>query len=137
MTRAPLSKRQKEVLDFIEQYRAGHGISPTLAEIGAACGFNISTAHKHVSALQGKCYLSAIRGASRSATPIPEIDRVAELEAEVAKFHALKEEIRLEIEEQRELARDHLNNNDYEWHTACQWAADALEDLLRITVAEP
>ncbi len=63
----PLTKRQKEILDFIKDYSSGYGYFPSLREI--ATHFELSsqaTVHQHVSTLQDKGYLRRDFGQSRS-----------------------------------------------------------------------
>jgi repressor LexA len=48
-----LSKRQKEIFDFIGRYAAKHGYPPTVREIGKAVGLHSSsTVHAHLSKLE-------------------------------------------------------------------------------------
>lgn len=50
-----LTKRQKEILDFIEAGIREQGYAPTLEEIGAHFGLrSLATVHKHVSNLESK-----------------------------------------------------------------------------------
>jgi repressor LexA len=50
-----LTRRQKEVRDYLEDYIAAHGYAPTLEEIGAHFGLSsLATVHKHLSNLEGK-----------------------------------------------------------------------------------
>ncbi len=50
-----LTKRQKEILDFIESTIEAKGYAPTLEEIGATFGLrSMATVHKHVSNLESK-----------------------------------------------------------------------------------
>jgi repressor LexA len=50
-----LTKRQKEILDFIEDGIRSNGYAPTLEEIGARFGLrSLATVHKHVSNLEAK-----------------------------------------------------------------------------------
>jgi len=50
-----LTKRQKEILDFIEEGIRESGYAPTLEEIGAHFGLrSLATVHKHVSNLESK-----------------------------------------------------------------------------------
>ncbi|MEE9167814.1 MAG: transcriptional repressor LexA [Candidatus Neomarinimicrobiota bacterium] len=50
-----VTKRQKEVLDYLKGYLAEHGYSPTFDEIGHAFGFSSKgTVYKHIKALQEK-----------------------------------------------------------------------------------
>ena len=53
-----LTKRQKEILDFVQSYQKKHGISPSLKEIGKHFGLSsLSTIHHHLKSLQEKGYL--------------------------------------------------------------------------------
>ena len=62
-----LTKRQKEVLDFIQNFVNEHGYSPSYEEL--ATGLNLAslaTVHKHVSTLESKDYLRRSYNQSRS-----------------------------------------------------------------------
>lgn len=62
------SKRQAEVLSFVEKYKAKYGFSPSLAEIASALGVTVPTAHQHVTVLRKKNLLQAsAEGQRRSA----------------------------------------------------------------------
>lgn len=62
-----IKKAQKVVFDYIKEFSAGHGYSPTLQEIQEKFGFkSISTAHYHVKKLQDAGYLEKAEGRSRS-----------------------------------------------------------------------
>ncbi|MGD0981069.1 MAG: transcriptional repressor LexA [Solirubrobacteraceae bacterium] len=48
-----LTKRQQEILDFIEDYGAHHGYPPTVRDIGKAVGLaSSSTVHQHLANLE-------------------------------------------------------------------------------------
>ncbi|MFP6626163.1 MAG: transcriptional repressor LexA [Deltaproteobacteria bacterium] len=50
-----LTKRQREIFDFIEETIGDHGYAPTLEEIGTHFGLrSMATVHKHVSNLESK-----------------------------------------------------------------------------------
>jgi repressor LexA len=50
-----LTRRQKEVWDYLEEYIATNGYAPTLEEIGAHFGLSsLATVHKHLSNLERK-----------------------------------------------------------------------------------
>ena len=54
----PITKRQKEALEFIRGYQDKHGYSPSLEEIKEHLGLSsVSTAHHHVKALMAAGYL--------------------------------------------------------------------------------
>jgi repressor LexA len=68
-----LTKRQKEILDFIRSYRGKHGISPTQREIREA--FQLSsfgTVQKHLKRLEEKGALSREWNRSRGIAPTDE-----------------------------------------------------------------
>jgi len=67
-----LTKRQKEVLDFIQTFVNDHGYSPSYEEL--ATGLNLAslaTVHKHVSTLEAKDYLRRSYNQSRSLEVTP------------------------------------------------------------------
>lgn len=60
-----LTRRQKDVLDFIAGYQVENGYNPSYEEIARGLKLSsIATVHKHISALAKKNYLS--RGANQS-----------------------------------------------------------------------
>jgi|688.fasta_scaffold00860_5 repressor LexA len=62
----PLTRRQREILDFLEAYQKRKSISPTLEEIAQALGVNKVTVFGHVAELEKKGVLArAKRGISR------------------------------------------------------------------------
>ena len=53
-----LTRRQKEALDFIDEFIRDNGYSPSFGEIAAGLGLaSIATVHKHLTALESKGYL--------------------------------------------------------------------------------
>lgn len=53
-----LTKRQKEILIFVQRYSEAHGYPPSVREIGQALGLtSSSTVHSHLSALEKKGFL--------------------------------------------------------------------------------
>jgi repressor LexA len=62
-----LTRRQKEVLDFIRDFVADRGYSPSYEEMAAGLQLaSIATIHKHVQALEAKDYLKRNFNQSRS-----------------------------------------------------------------------
>ena len=62
-----LTRRQKEVLDFIAAWQVENGFSPSYEEIARGLELaSIATVHKHISALQTKNYLHRSHNQSRS-----------------------------------------------------------------------
>jgi repressor LexA len=74
MSHTPITRRQRDILDFFEHYTRTHGISPTLEEIAASLGVNKVTVFGHVAELERKGVLArAAKGVSRGIqlTPKP------------------------------------------------------------------
>jgi repressor LexA len=67
-----LTRRQKEVLDFIAAYQVEKGYSPSYEEIAQGLDLaSIATVHKHISALQSRNYLHRSHNQSRSVEVAP------------------------------------------------------------------
>jgi repressor LexA len=67
-----LTRRQKEVLDFIAGYQVENGYSPSYEEIARGLKLaSIATVHKHISALDKKNYLQRSHNQSRSIEVAP------------------------------------------------------------------
>ena len=65
-----LTRRQREILDFIQGFIAQRGYSPSLEEIGAQFHLSsVATVHKHVQHLVEKKLLTKGRNRSRSVEP--------------------------------------------------------------------
>ena len=65
-TRPPLTRRQRDILRFFEEYSAAQGISPTLEEIARHFGLNKVTIFGHVAELERKgCMRRSAPGVSR------------------------------------------------------------------------
>lgn len=65
-----LTKKQKQVFDFINNYIAENGISPTIEEIRKKLELKaISTIHEHINTLKNKGYLSKNVNSARSIAP--------------------------------------------------------------------
>ena len=66
-----LTRRQREIYDFICSFVAEKGYSPSLEEIGAHFGLSsVATVHKHVQHLVEKRFLRKAWNRSRSVEPI-------------------------------------------------------------------
>jgi len=62
-----LTRRQKEVMDFLAEFVDRNGYSPSYEEIASALGLaSLATVHKHVQALEAKQYLRRSYNHSRS-----------------------------------------------------------------------
>ncbi len=67
-----LTKRQRQIFDFVSGFVEEHGYSPSLEEIAAAFGLSsVATVHKHVKHLVDKGYLQKAWNRSRSVEPVP------------------------------------------------------------------
>jgi len=63
----PLTKRQREILDYLQEFISKHGYAPSLEEVGRR--FNLSslaTVHKHLTNLQEKGFIRRSWNRSRS-----------------------------------------------------------------------
>lgn len=62
-----LTRRQKEVMDFLSTFIAKHGYSPSYEEIASGLGLaSLATVHKHIQALEAKQYVRRSYNHSRS-----------------------------------------------------------------------
>ncbi len=62
-----LTKRQKQVLDFLVSFLDRHGYSPSFEEIGKSLWLNsLATVHKHISSLEKKGFIRRGYNQSRS-----------------------------------------------------------------------
>lgn len=78
MAHPPLTRRQRDILAFFQEYTAAQGISPTLEEIAQHFGLNKVTIFGHVAELERKgCLKRAARRISRGLQLIAE-DAAAE-----------------------------------------------------------
>jgi len=79
-----LTRRQREILDFVRAFIHEHGYSPSLEEIGRHFGLSsVATVHKHVAHLVQKGHLRKAWNRSRSVEPVPEVEPEAEPGAEI------------------------------------------------------
>ena len=63
----PLTKRQKEVMEFITEFVRENGYSPSYEELATGLKLaSVATVHKHVSSLEAKQYLTRAYNQSRS-----------------------------------------------------------------------
>jgi repressor LexA len=68
----PLTKRQREILDYLNEFIQQHGYAPSLEEVGRR--FNLSslaTVHKHLTNLQEKGFIRRAWNRSRSVELLP------------------------------------------------------------------
>jgi repressor LexA len=63
----PLTKRQKEILDYIDGFIAERGYAPSFEEIAESFGYSsLATVHEHLSNLERKGYIRKSYNESRS-----------------------------------------------------------------------
>ena len=68
----PLTKRQREILDFLSEFIQQHGYAPSLEEIGRRFGLSsLATVHKHLTNLQEKGFIKRAWNRSRSVELVP------------------------------------------------------------------
>ena len=68
----PLTKRQREILDYLNEFIEQHGYAPSLEEIGRRFGLSsLATVHKHLTNLQDKGYIRRAWNKSRSVELVP------------------------------------------------------------------
>ena len=71
-----LYKRQKQILDYIEENISKHGYAPTLTEIAQHLGLSsLATVHEHLAVLEKKGLIRRYRGAVRG---IEILDKIKE-----------------------------------------------------------
>ena len=63
----PLTKRQREILDYLNEFIEQNGYAPSLEEIGRRFGLSsLATVHKHLTNLQDKGFIKRAWNRSRS-----------------------------------------------------------------------
>lgn len=68
----PLTKRQREILDFLNEFIQQHGYAPSLEEIGKRFSLSsLATVHKHLTNLQEKGFIRRLWNRSRSVELLP------------------------------------------------------------------
>jgi len=68
----PLTKRQREILNYLADFIQQHGYAPSLEEIGQRFGLSsLATVHKHLTNLEGKGFIRRSWNKSRSVEIVP------------------------------------------------------------------
>src|ERR1700730_11423997 len=63
----PLTKRQREILDYLNEFIQQHGYARSLGEVGVRFGLSsLATVHKHLTNLQEKGFIKRAWNRSRS-----------------------------------------------------------------------
>ena len=67
-----VTRRQKEILDFLESFVTRNGYSPSFEEIARGMGLkSLATVHKHITNLEKKGMLDRVHNRSRSIDVVP------------------------------------------------------------------
>lgn len=70
--RMAVTRRQKEILDFLETFVTRNGYSPSFEEIARGMGLkSLATVHKHITNLEKKGMLDRVHNRSRSIDVLP------------------------------------------------------------------
>src|SRR6202012_4610230 len=70
--RMAVTRRQKEVLDFLESFTQRNGYSPSFEEIARGLELkSLATVHKHITNLEKKGLLDRVHNRSRSIDVVP------------------------------------------------------------------
>jgi len=100
----PLTKRQKEMLDFLEGFLADNGYPPSFEEIAGHFGYtSLATVHEHLENLRRKGYIRKSYNASRSIQLVPTEMHVAAVELPLLGLVAAGEPIEA-VEQQESVA---------------------------------
>ena len=68
----PLTKRQREILNYLASYAEEHGYAPSFEEIAAHFNYNsLATVHEHLSNLERKGYIKRSYNESRAIEILP------------------------------------------------------------------
>ncbi len=68
----PLTRRQHEILDYLQHHIADHGYAPSFEEISARFGFrSLATVHEHLTNLEHKGYIRRTHNESRAIEIVP------------------------------------------------------------------
>src|SRR5438045_9494268 len=68
----PLTKRQREILDYLNEFIQQHGYAPSLEEVGRRFGLSsLATVHKHLTNLVEKGFIKRTWNRSRSVEMVP------------------------------------------------------------------
>jgi DNA-binding MarR family transcriptional regulator len=68
----PLTRKQREILDFVEEFTTAHGYAPSFEEIATRFGYaSLATVHEHIENLRSKGYIRKSHNVSRSLEVVP------------------------------------------------------------------
>ena len=68
----PLTRRQREILDYVTTYLSARGYAPSFDEIAKQFGFqSLATVHEHLTNLERKGYIHRVPNESRAIEVVP------------------------------------------------------------------
>lgn len=106
---ATLTKRQKELLDFLDGYIQQHGFAPTLDETGKHFGLtSLATVHKHLTNLERKGLIRRRSGLSRALEVVPRSKSVESVELPLLGMAAAGTPMEATLDNERILVPDTL-----------------------------
>ena len=122
-----LTRRQKELLDFLDNYIQRHGFAPTLDETGKHFGLtSLATVHKHLTNLERKGLIRRRSGLSRALEVIPHMRRSEAIELPLLGLAAAGAPIEAILDDERVSVPDHLVRKPESF--ALKVAGDSMRD---------
>lgn len=104
-----LTKRQKELLDFLDNYIQRHGFAPTLDETGKHFGLtSLATVHKHLTNLERKGLIRRRSGLSRALEVVPQSKRLEGVELPLLGMAAAGTPMEATLDNERIMVPDDL-----------------------------
>jgi repressor LexA len=104
-----LTKRQKELLDFLAMYIQDHGFAPTLDETGKHFGLtSLATVHKHLTNLERKGLIRRRSGLSRALEVVPQSKRRDAVELPLLGLAAAGTPIEALLDDEKITVPEHL-----------------------------
>lgn len=79
-----LTRRERELLVYLETYTANHGMAPSLAEMAEQAGVVMSVVHERLSHLQEKGFIRRTANAERGIEVVSETERIIRAAVEAA-----------------------------------------------------
>jgi len=110
------TKKQRELLTFIEQFIGEHGYSPSYREVMAGLNYtSVATVALHINNLIRRGHLRKRDHSARSlevvASPVADASPIADIKPSEEKWLVEKvEHYFTELEEAKEIAQDHLDH---------------------------
>jgi len=126
-TKTPLTRKQKEVLDFIESFSKKKGYGPSLKEVQEAMKFTShSTAQFHVNQLVDKGFLKKSSGVARGFEPLKRDDVIEVPILGIVPAGGPSKAIQEQSPEIREIPKSMLKG-DYRRHYFLRVSGDSME----------